>query len=58
MNALQSGENLLRAVKVGTILDQLHKLEGAPWGDWYGRLLNARDVANMLRPYGVHAVNV
>jgi hypothetical protein len=41
-----------------TILEHLHRVEGAPWGNWYGRLLNANDLANLLRPYGVHSVDV
>jgi hypothetical protein len=41
-----------------TILDRLHKLDEAPWADWYGRLLTARDLAKLLRPYGVRAKNV
>jgi Protein of unknown function (DUF3631) len=41
-----------------TILDRLHKLEDAPWGDWYGRLLTSRDLAKLLRPYQVRAKNL
>jgi hypothetical protein len=41
-----------------TILDRLHKLEDAPWGDWYGRLLTTRDLAKLLRPYQVESKNV
>ena len=36
-----------------TILDRLHKLEEAPWGDWYGHPLNPRDLAKLLKPYGI-----
>jgi hypothetical protein len=41
-----------------TILDRLHKLDDAPWGDWYGRPLSTRDLAKLLRPYDVRAKNV
>jgi hypothetical protein len=41
-----------------TILDRLHKLEDAPWGDWYSRLLTTRDLAKLLRPYQVRAKNL
>jgi Protein of unknown function (DUF3631) len=41
-----------------TILDRLHKLEDAPWADWYGRLLTTRDLAKLLRPYQVRARNL
>jgi hypothetical protein len=36
-----------------TILSRLHDLDEAPWGDWYGKPLNPRDLAKLLRPYGV-----
>jgi hypothetical protein len=41
-----------------TILDRLHKLDDAPWADWYGRPLTTRDLAKLLRPYDVRAKNV
>lgn len=41
-----------------TILDALHKLDEAPWRDFYGRPMNARDMAKLLRPYGVSSVDV
>lgn len=34
-----------------TILDRLHKLDEAPWGDWYGHPLNPRDLARLLGQY-------
>jgi hypothetical protein len=37
----------------GDLLDALHGLDEAPWGDWYGKPLSARALAKMLRPYGV-----
>ena len=36
-----------------TILSRLHDLDEAPWGDWYGKPLNPRDLAKLLKPYGV-----
>jgi hypothetical protein len=41
-----------------TILDRLHKLEDAPWGDWYGRPLSTRELAKLLRPYQVRSKSV
>ena len=41
------------ALSTETILRELHKLDEAPWGDWYGHPLTARDLAKLLRPYGV-----
>jgi hypothetical protein len=41
-----------------TTLSRLHKLDEAPWGDWYGRPLAARDLAKLLRPYGIKSCQV
>jgi hypothetical protein len=46
------------AMHTETVLDGLHKISEAPWGDWYGRPLNARDLAKLLRPYGVRSLGV
>jgi hypothetical protein len=46
------------ALYTTTILDALHKLEDAPWPDWYGHPLATRDLAKLLRPYQVRAKNV
>src|SRR5262249_35840635 len=40
------------------ILDALHKLEEAPWGDLKGKPLNERGLANRLRQYGVKSKTV
>ncbi len=41
-----------------TILTALHKVAEAPWGDYFGKQLSARDLARLLRPYGVRACDV
>jgi hypothetical protein len=41
-----------------TILDALHRIGEAPWNDYFGRPMNARDVAKLLKPYGVSPVQV
>ncbi|MFG1855010.1 DUF3631 domain-containing protein [Actinomadura geliboluensis] len=46
------------ALHGATILDALCKLDESPWADWYGRPLNARDLAKMLAPYGVKSRDV
>jgi hypothetical protein len=46
------------ALYTTTILEALHKLEDAPWPDWYGHPLSTRDLAKLLRPFGVRAKNV
>jgi len=35
------------------LLEQLHDLDGAPWGDWYGSPLTARALSRLLAPYRV-----
>jgi hypothetical protein len=35
------------------LLDGLHDLEDAPWGDWYGKPLTSRGLAKLLGPYRV-----
>jgi hypothetical protein len=41
-----------------TILDRLHKLDEAPWADWYGHPLRPRELANLLRPYDLRPKSV
>jgi len=40
------------------ILGELHKIGEAPWGDYFGKPLGARDLAKLLKPYGVRACDV
>jgi hypothetical protein len=40
------------------ILTELHKIEEAPWRDWYGRPLNARDLAGLLKPFDISPTDV
>jgi hypothetical protein len=46
------------AMHTGDILDALCKIEEAPWRDWYGHRLTPRDLAGLLRPYGVRSADV
>ena len=41
-----------------TILAALYKISEAPWADYYGHPLNARDLARLLKPYRVSAADV
>ena len=41
-----------------TILGALRKIGEAPWGDYFGHEMNARDLAKLLKPYGVKACDV
>jgi hypothetical protein len=46
------------ALYTTTILERLHRIDDAPWGDWYGHPLATRDLAKLLRPYGVASKSV
>jgi hypothetical protein len=35
------------------LLDDLHANEEAPWGDWYGKPLSNRKLAELLRPFNI-----
>ena len=41
-----------------TMLGALHGIPEAPWGDYFGRPMNARDMAKLLKPYGVSSTDV
>lgn len=38
------------------LLDDLHGIEEAPWGEWYGKPLTSRGLAKLLAPYRVRPV--
>jgi hypothetical protein len=46
------------ALYTSTILEALHRLEDAPWADWYGHPLTTRELARLLRPYQVESKNI
>jgi hypothetical protein len=46
------------ALYTTSILEALHKLEDAPWPDWYGHPLSTRDLARLLRPYDIRSKSV
>lgn len=35
------------------LLEALHEIDDAPWGEWYGKPLTARGLAKLLTPYRV-----
>ena len=45
-------------VPTSVLLDRLHDLDEAPWSAWYGRPLSARDLAGLLKPYGIRSRTV
>jgi hypothetical protein len=40
------------------LLRRLRALDESPWGDWYGHPLGPRDLARLLKPYGVGSAKV
>jgi hypothetical protein len=50
-------EHLASHLPTATLLDYLHELEDAPWGEWYGKPLSARGLARLLEPYRVLPLN-
>jgi hypothetical protein len=46
------------ALFTDSILSGLHLLAEAPWSSYYGRELNARDMATLLSQFGVESKNV
>ena len=46
------------ALPTATLLERLHKLDEAPWGDLRGKPLDPRRLSRMLRQYEVASTNV
>jgi len=46
------------ALHTKTVLDRLHALEDAPWGDLFGRQITSHDLSKRLKPYGVAPTDV
>jgi hypothetical protein len=46
------------ALWTASIIEQLTKLDEAPWSDYYGQRITDRGVARLLRPYGVRSRDV
>ena len=42
----------------GALLRALHALDESPWGDWDGHPMNPRDLAKLLRLYGIKATKI
>ncbi|MBN1608663.1 MAG: DUF3631 domain-containing protein [Polyangiaceae bacterium] len=40
------------------LLDGLHCIDEAPWGDWFGKPLAHRALARLLHPYGVKSKSI
>jgi hypothetical protein len=47
-----------RNISTADLLAGLHKLEEAPWADWYGRPFGARDLAKKLKAFDIRSRDV
>ncbi len=47
-----------RNIKTADLLMALVVIEEAPWGGYYGRTLESRDLSNLLKPYGISSTTV
>jgi hypothetical protein len=43
----------VRGIPSVRLLERLHGIEDAPWGNYYGRVLEARDLSKLLGHYGI-----
>jgi len=46
------------ALWTAAIIEQLAKLDEAPWADYYGQRITDRGIAKLLRPYGIRSRDV
>jgi hypothetical protein len=46
------------ALYTSSVLEALHKLDDAPWADWYGHPLRPRELATLLKLYQVESKSV
>jgi len=45
-------------ISTSELLDALAALDESPWGDWYGKPLTSRNLAKLLKPYGIRSRSV
>ena len=48
----------MKAMHSETLVNKLCKLDESPWADWYGRNISKNDIAELVKPYGVHSQDV
>src|SRR5690606_11219155 len=58
LDAFRDGSEIVAAMSTEAILARLHAMDEAPWADWYGKPFTARNLAKMLKPYGVKSTTV
>lgn len=45
----------VRAIRTTALLADLCAMDEAPWASYYGHGMEARDLASLLKPYGIHS---
>jgi hypothetical protein len=61
LTVFRSGPEIVSAMSTELILTRLHAMDESPWGNWYaktGKPMDARALAGLLKPYGVHSGTV
>ena len=48
----------IRSMSTEKLLEALYAVPESPWGSYYGRVLEPRDLANLLKHFGVKSVNL
>jgi hypothetical protein len=52
------GGRRVKQLRTRTLLTELCAMEESPWGSWYGREFEPRDLASLLKPYGIHSITI
>ena len=47
-----------KAILTTTLITRLCAFQESPWANYYGRAIEPKDIADLLRPYGIHSVPV
>lgn len=58
LRAIFDAAGMPDAIATADLLDELHDDDEAPWGDWYGSPLDARNLAKLLKRYDVRSTTV
>lgn len=53
LDVFRDGSEIVSAMSTENILRKLHGMAESPWSDWYGKPFSARNLAKMLKPYGI-----
>jgi hypothetical protein len=53
-----AGGKQVRAIPTDDLLRALWQMEESPWGSYFGRVLEARDLADLLHHYGIRSTTI